>query len=106
MLSQRFTKIVLPALVFGFLLTSATLFHETTTTLREAAGARCSGIWCDDPLPQAGFPFAYLYDDIGTSVIGSLGIEDVFLPNAFLLDWMLFAACSFTPLYLLRRKKV
>ncbi len=41
---------------------------------------------CVDGLPVGGWPFAFLYDDPGTSVRGSLGFEDDFRVGCFLLD--------------------
>lgn len=93
------------ALTIGFLFTLATLFYRTTTTMTQAVGDRCNGIWCDDPLPQAGFPFPYLRDSLGTSVIGSLGAEDTFLPGAFLMDWVLASLIAWLLLYSLAQKK-
>ncbi|OLB67347.1 MAG: hypothetical protein AUI10_00365 [Actinobacteria bacterium 13_2_20CM_2_72_6] len=41
-------------------------------------------------LPAGGWPFAFLYDDPGTSVRGQLGLEDDFRPGWFLVDAAIF----------------
>ena len=104
MLQKRMTNITLFALVIGFLLTLATFFYRTTTTLNLAVGSACSGTWCDDPLPQAGFPMAYLRDSLGSSVIGSLGPEDTFLFGAFMVDWLLASLIVWLLFYFSARK--
>jgi ABC-type cobalamin transport system permease subunit len=47
---------------------------------------------CFQPLPAAGWPFAFYYDDPGTSVRGHLGVEDNFEPGWFLIDAAVFGA--------------
>ncbi|MCR4314100.1 MAG: hypothetical protein NUV84_02545 [Candidatus Uhrbacteria bacterium] len=105
MLQKRIKYTTLLALVFGFMLTLATMTYRTTTTQNQVVGSKCNGVWCDDPLPQAGFPFVYLRDSLGTSVEGSLGPEDTFLFDAFLIDWSLAVLIVWLPLYFLARKK-
>jgi hypothetical protein len=41
---------------------------------------------CVDGLPAGGWPFAFLYDNPGTSVRGNLGVEDDFRMGWFLLN--------------------
>ena len=53
---------------------------------------RCGdGRPCLAQLPAAGWPFAFLYDNPGTSVVGSLGPEDDFQPRWYLADAAVFA---------------
>ena len=49
--------------------------------------------FCYELLPKGGFPVSYLYDNSGTSVVGSLSfIEDTFYPQWFLVDLIFFYA--------------
>ncbi len=59
---------------------------------------------CYQYLPQAGFPRPFLKDSAGTSVIGSLGIEDDFSGSAFLLDAGFFAVISAIVMAATRRR--
>jgi hypothetical protein len=43
-------------------------------------------------LPVGGWPFAFLYDNPGTSIRGQLGLEDDFEPGWFLADAAIFGA--------------
>lgn len=90
---DKFITTVVAGLVIGFFVTVSTIFYRTTTTQELATDGGCNGTWCNDALAQAGFPFPYLRDSLGVSVIGSLGIEDRFLLGAFLMDWLLFFFC-------------
>jgi hypothetical protein len=49
-------------------------------------GARGPSGTCDRPLPVGGWPFPFLYDSPGTSVVGSLGPEDDLRPGWYLAD--------------------
>jgi hypothetical protein len=64
--------------------------------VRRAVGSLCAPAG-DDPsgmcfqrLPAGGWPFSFLYDNPGTSVLGQLGPEDDFKPGWFLLDAAIF----------------
>jgi hypothetical protein len=47
--------------------------------------------YCYRRLPTGGWPFAFLFDSPGTSVVGQLGLmEDDFKPWRFLLDMAVF----------------
>jgi hypothetical protein len=48
--------------------------------------------YCFRQLPAGGWPFAFLYDSPGTSVVGKLGAEDTFESGWFLLDTAVFGA--------------
>jgi hypothetical protein len=48
--------------------------------------------YCFRRLPAGGWPFAFLYDNPGTSVRGRLGAEDSFRPGWFLIDAVVFGA--------------
>jgi hypothetical protein len=47
---------------------------------------------CYERLPVGGWPFAFVRDDPGTSVVGSLGPEDTIEPGWFLVDAAIFTA--------------
>lgn len=47
--------------------------------------------WCYEDLPMGGFPFGYLKDDPGTSVVGRLSFfEDYLFLDIFFLDWVFY----------------
>jgi hypothetical protein len=64
--------------------------------------------FCYGPEPVGGWPFAFLYDDQATSVIGQLGPEDDFRPGWFLADMATFgtlATLVAVAVHLLRRRR-
>jgi hypothetical protein len=73
-----------------------------TLAVRESAvqvvGNMCTPVpknpngYCYEPLPIAGWPFPFLYDSPGTSVLGQLGLEDDFRPQWFLADAAILGA--------------
>jgi len=62
---------------------------------------------CYQRLPAGGWPFAFLYDDPGTSVLGTLGPEDDFRPGWFLVDAAIFAVLPAigVVVFLVRRRR-
>jgi hypothetical protein len=69
--------------------------------------ADCGPGLCVRRLPVGGWPFAFLYDNPGTSVQGQLGLEDRFRAGWFLLDAAVFAALPVagTVVFRLRRRR-
>jgi hypothetical protein len=72
-------------------LTLLSTFHirYVPTVVGNLCGA--NGIeFCYEPLPQAGFPFAYWMDSGGVSVQGQLGFEDKISALAFGADFLVY----------------
>ena len=64
------------------------------TQITEGEGSGCpTANPCRMPMLGAGFPFAYLVDKPGISVVGAIHpIEDEFRPGAFILDFIFYLA--------------
>lgn len=60
---------------------------------------------CFRRLPVGGWPFPYLYDRTGTSIVGSLGFEDDFRLRPFLVDAAVFGAAPAAGAAVLRGRR-
>lgn len=58
---------------------------------------------CYEDLPSAGFPFSYVYDSNGSSVIGRLGPEDRFKGGYFVLDILFYSSIFFLITFIRKR---
>ena len=81
---------VLGILMLAFLSTIMSITHLRTNptvigNLCDVTDNNPNG-FCYKDLPAGGFPFSYLYDNGGVSVIGALGIEDEFVPSLFVIN--------------------
>lgn len=89
------TTIITLSLIIGLVLTFASGFYERTFT--GVVGNVCQmteenpGGLCYEELPMIGYPFAYIKDSGGHSVVGSVEIDDNIIGWAFLLDWLIYS---------------
>lgn len=91
---SRRAKIARRIAVYGvipLLLTLLSVFHIrlVPTVFGNLCGPNGDEL-CYEPLPQAGFPFAYWLDQGGISVVGHLGSEDYFAALAFGADFLVY----------------
>jgi len=106
-LSNRALAALIAALAFGLAAWSV-VFHRHT---QSAVGNLCEQTTdnphgtCFQNLPSGGWPFPYLHDAAGTSVIGKLGPEDRFEPVWFLVDAAAFGAVVASGTVLLRWRR-
>lgn len=112
-------------ILISLLATALSIFYQTTYSTTQGNSCcipNCSSIpycyeenprascdyhpECYDDYPSAGFPFAYLYDNTGISVVGSLDIgEDNFSLPWFFIDFV-FYFIIFSLVSVIIRKKV
>ena len=82
------------ALAFILTLLSAFYIRHVPTVVGNLCGA--NGMeFCYEPLPQAGFPFAYWVDSGGVSVQGQLGFEDKISMLVFGADFLVYVLLVF-----------
>src|SRR3989339_1168924 len=101
--------IILGIITLSFLATMASIKYErthptVTGNVCDASPNNPRGL-CYEDLPAGGFPFSYLYDSGGVSVMGTLGIEDHFYIGWFIAD-IAFYFVIFCLIGLLMWKKV
>ncbi|HBU28219.1 TPA: hypothetical protein DEB00_03855 [Candidatus Uhrbacteria bacterium] len=89
-------QIIVPGVLCGFMLTILSVF--LITQFEGQVGNVCErttenpyGI-CYQMLPQGGWPYPYLIDSNGSSVIGQLGPEDQWDKKAFFINWLIYSA--------------
>jgi hypothetical protein len=110
--TRRNVAVVLFAVVlcFGLAAGSVVVHRPVTMVLGNAcepAPDNPNG-YCYGPRPAGGWPFAFLYDDPGTSVRDSLGVEDDLMPAWFLADaatFGLLAALVAVAVHMWRRRR-
>lgn len=61
--------------------------------------------YCYEMLPSGGFPFTFMWDRGGVSVVGSLSwIEDTFVLEPFLANWAIYLIIYIAVFWLFIRK--
>jgi hypothetical protein len=89
----RWIPALLLCVVAALCLAMASVFvQRSTPSACERTPDPSLGECYERTLPAGGWPFAFLYDNVGTSVLGKLGPEDDFRPWRFLADTTLFGA--------------
>jgi hypothetical protein len=92
--ARAFAALVVGAAVTFGLAAGSVVIHRPVPTavgnMCDPAGDNPSGL-CFERLPAGGWPFSFVYDDPGTSIVGRLGPEDDVRPGRFLLDAAIFA---------------
>ncbi len=77
------------ALAFVLAAGSVTVHRQVHIAPLSSCDARPMEI-CRGLLTAGGWPFPFLYDNLGTSVVGELGVEDDIKPGWFLVDMAIF----------------
>jgi len=86
------------SVVLALLLVSVSFYYQKTGPSMEIYGTECKDQPhgdCYGPLLGAGFPFQYVLDSPGVSIIGTIGYEDKVKPLMFLLDILIYWAGAY-----------
>jgi hypothetical protein len=89
---------ILISVILAFILVSVSFYYQKTGPSIGIYGTECEDQpdgYCYGPLLGAGFPFQYVLDSPGVSIVGTIGYEDRMNPLMFLLDVLIYWASAY-----------
>jgi hypothetical protein len=103
-ITLRCNKIFI-AIIFAVVLASASFFYQKIGPSVGIYGTECKDQphgYCYGPLLGAGFPFQFVLDFPGISVVGTIGYEDNVIQIMFLADVFIYCVIIYAGLELAR----
>jgi hypothetical protein len=97
--------VIIATLAFGLAVGSVAIHRQVRMAIIADCDAPSPSGQCFARRPVGGWPFAFLYDSQGESVVDELGPEDHFKPLWFLVDAAIFGALPITGVVVVRLRR-